>query len=132
MQRVAAYAVCVRDGSVLLARWTGREGPEWTLPGGGIDFGEHPRDAAVREVFEETGYHVRLDALLAVDAFRFRVSQHHLRIVYSGTVVGGELTFEIGGSTDQAAWVPLGDVPALKRVPLVDTGLAALAEPGRP
>ena len=27
----------------------------WTLPGGGIDFGEHPDDAVVREVYEETG-----------------------------------------------------------------------------
>ena len=37
--RVGAYAVCLRDGAVLLARLTGTD-PRWTLPGGGLDHGE--------------------------------------------------------------------------------------------
>ena len=40
--RVAAYAVCVRGGSLLLAHYTARD--EWALPGGGVDHGEHPYD----------------------------------------------------------------------------------------
>ncbi|WP_345028325.1 hypothetical protein [Kutzneria kofuensis] len=46
--RVAAYAVCVRDGAVLLARWVGPEGKLWTLPGGGhrARRGPVPRGAA--------------------------------------------------------------------------------------
>ena len=60
-QRVAAYAVIVRDGAVLLSRLAPSvsEIEMWTLPGGGIDFGEHPDDAVVREVHEETGLDVR-------------------------------------------------------------------------
>ncbi len=126
--RVAAYAVCIRGGEVLLARWTGPRGPEWTLPGGGLDHGEDPRDAAVREVEEETGYTARLDALLLVDSIHVvegEVDHHGVRIVYAATVTGGELRFEVDGSTDMAAWVPLGDVPELARVDLVDVGLAA-------
>ncbi|WP_229858718.1 NUDIX hydrolase, partial [Streptomyces anandii] len=39
--RVAAYAVCVRDGRMLLARWVARDGARrWTLPGGGMEHGE--------------------------------------------------------------------------------------------
>ena len=38
-------------------------------------------------------------------------------------IVGGELTAEIGGSTDLASWIPLVDVPALPRVSLVDAGI---------
>ncbi len=133
--RVAAYAVCVRGEDVLLARWIGPRGPEWTLPGGGLDHGEDPRDAAVREVDEETGYEVRLDTLLAVDSIRFvehqgSVDHHAIRIVYAATVIGGDLRFEVDGSTDMAAWVPLGDVPDLTRVDLVDVGLAASAREG--
>jgi len=45
VQRVAAYNVCVDDADrLLLCRLSGiTEAPgSWTLPGGGIDFGEHP------------------------------------------------------------------------------------------
>ena len=131
-QRVAAYAVVARAKEVLLARWTGPRGPEWTLPGGGLDFGEDPADAAVREVREETGYTVRLEGLLFVNSFRrvlpdAPVDFHAIQIVYTATVIGGELCHEIGGSTDMAAWHPIADVPALTRVQLVDMGLAAVS-----
>jgi len=131
-QRVAAYVVCARADEVLLARWISPRGPEWTLPGGGLDFGEDPADAAVREVREETGYTVRLDDLLFVNSFRrvlpdAPVDFHAIQIVYTATVIGGELCHEIGGSTDMAAWHPIADVPALTRVQLVDMGLAAVS-----
>ena len=107
--RVAAYSVVVHDGAVLLARYTGSDPPRWSLPGGGLDHGEDPRDAAVREVEEETGYRVRLDRLLTVDSVRILVrdadpplDQHGIRVIYSADVVGGELRDEVGGSTDHA------------------------------
>jgi ADP-ribose pyrophosphatase YjhB (NUDIX family) len=55
-QRIAAYAVLVRgadeDREVLLTRMSDRTRIQgvWTLPGGGIDHGEDPRDAVRREV----------------------------------------------------------------------------------
>ncbi|QNP63319.1 NUDIX hydrolase [Streptomyces genisteinicus] len=131
--RVAAYAVCVRDGQILLARWVARDGAKrWTLPGGGMDHGEDPLDTAVREVAEETGYRAEMTALLGIDSERHSYSRalgasadyQGLRIVYEGRVTGGELRPETGGSTDLAAWHPLAGVTALDRVPLVDTGLA--------
>ena len=129
-QRVAAYVVVGRADDVLLARWTGPRGPEWTLPGGGLDFGEDPADAAVREVREETGYTVRLDRLLFVNSFRrdfpdAPIDFHAIQIVYAGTVIGGDLCHEVDGSTDMAAWHPLAEVQELTRVPLVDLGLTA-------
>jgi ADP-ribose pyrophosphatase YjhB (NUDIX family) len=130
--RVAAYAVCRHDDAVLLARWTSPHGPRWTLPGGGVDHGEDPADAAVREVREETGFDVRLNGLLTVHSFRTvirdaaePIDHHGIQIVYGATVVGGELRFETDGSTDMAAWFPVAEVGALDRVQLVDVGLAA-------
>ena len=73
LQRVAAYNVCVDDASRLLmcrlSDITERPG-WWTLPGGGIDFGEHPEAGALRELEEETGLTGRIVELLAVDSLR--------------------------------------------------------------
>ncbi len=52
-----------------------------------------------------------------------RVDHQSLRLLYEGRVVGGALRPEANGSTDLAAWHPLAAVPALRRVPLVDTAL---------
>ncbi|MEV5414188.1 NUDIX hydrolase [Thermopolyspora sp. NPDC052614] len=127
--RLAAYAVCVREDEMLLARWVGAEGPRWTLPGGGVDHGEDPYDAAIREVAEETGYQVEIERLLGIHTIVVPVRDgsrdtfHGVRVVYEGRVVGGELRDEVGGSTDMAAWVALDRVAELDHVDLVDVAL---------
>ncbi|MFI8187468.1 NUDIX hydrolase [Streptomyces sp. NPDC085946] len=130
---MAAYAVCVRDDQVLLARSPAPGGTrEWVLPGGGMEHGEDPYDTVRREVEEETGYRITVTGLLGVDSrrhtFRGRfgrrpVDHHAVRLVYEGRVTGGELRHEVGGSTDFAAWQDLAAVPGLVRVSLVDIAL---------
>lgn len=135
-QRVGAYVVCVRDGQVLLVRLNPMLGlAGWSLPGGGVDQGEHPLDAAVREVAEETGYEVVIDRLLTVDSLHLTVGHdgspidhHGIRIIYAGMIVGGELRHEIGGSSDTAAWIDLDALDGIERVTLVGIGLAAWGE----
>ncbi|WP_235502721.1 MULTISPECIES: NUDIX hydrolase [unclassified Kitasatospora] len=133
-QRVAAYGVAVQDGRVLLARWVGRDGTRaWTVPGGGLDHGEDPYAAVIREVREETGYQVEPERLLGIHSqhlldppFARKGSPkdfHGLRIVYGVRVAGGSLRNEVEGSTDLAAWIPLDEVADLPRVSLVDIAL---------
>ena len=130
--RLAAYALLSDDeGRVLLALWN--EEPErlWTLPGGGVDLDETASEAAVREVREETGYEIELVRLLGVDSFVVRGERadgggrplKSVRVVFEGRVVAGELTNEVDGTTDEARWFPLAEVPGLPRVPLVDAAL---------
>ena len=38
---------------------------------------------------------------------------------YEATVIGGELRDEVDGSTDEARWIPLAEVPSLVREPMV-------------
>lgn len=129
--RVAAYAVITDGDRILLAHWNSPTRPAWTMPGGGIDPGEDPKDAAVREVFEETGFHVELDGILGTDSQVIAAKDRlhgegpiqALRILYRAHIVGGDLRNEEDGSTDEAAWFPLSEVPALTRVGLVDTAL---------
>jgi len=54
-----ACGALVRDGRILMVHHVEGERTYWTLPGGGIEPGETPEQAAVREVFEETGIAVR-------------------------------------------------------------------------
>jgi 8-oxo-dGTP diphosphatase len=137
--RLAAYALLVDDSDgdekVLLAWWNG-EGhsePAWSLPGGGIEFDESLRDGLVREVFEETGYHVTPGPLLVDDFFTgtgrtFDGPFRSQRFVFDATITGGELgTTEVDGSTDYAAWVPLAELEGQPRAGIVDIALAARA-----
>jgi len=51
-------------------------------------------------------------------------------VMFEGTVVGGELTPELDGTTDEARWIPLAEVPDLPHVRIVATALRLL-EPTR-
>ncbi len=54
-----------QDGKILLVRET-MDGGRWTVPGGWIDPGDLPAEAAVRELFEETGFTGKVVKLAAV------------------------------------------------------------------
>ncbi|GEP33813.1 hypothetical protein NSZ01_15810 [Nocardioides szechwanensis] len=140
VQRVAAYAVILRDGCILLSRLAPRlsRGELWTLPGGGLDHGEDPREAVVREVYEETGLPVtvgetaRTFSLHLPDTWRHgrRANAHSLRIVYEGWVpvdAPEPHVVEVGGSTVDAAWHPVAGVldGSVPTVSLVREALAA-------
>ena len=138
--RPAAYAVIVNDRQeILLSHWVGGF---WTLPGGGMDPGEHPEDAALREVTEETGYTARLTGLIGVNSHvipgKHRTSGTDdlqiLQIVYTAEIVGGEMQVEVGGSTDDVGWFKLTDVPSLDHSVLVGFGLGRFeaGTPGHP
>src|SRR4051794_25657842 len=111
VQRVGAYGVCVDDDRrILLCRLTAvtsRPG-WWTLPGGGVDFGEHQTAALLREIREETGLDAVVGELLEVDSIaRFirmdasedPVDYHAVRVIYRATVTGGSLVHEVSGTT---------------------------------
>jgi len=122
-QRVGAYAVIIRDGQILLSRLAPRisRTPLWTLPGGGLDHGEDPRSAVVREVAEETGLAATVSSEARVYSMhnataRYgsrRADYHALRIVFDGWVPRDSPppeVAEVDGSTVEAAWLPLESV----------------------
>ena len=126
VQRVAAYAV-LRDGDrVLLVRAGAASGVRgtWFLPGGGVEHGEHPEDALVREVEEETGYRCAPRALLRVLSSSTELPErgrllHTVGLVYRAEIRGGALRDEVAGSTDKAAWLAADEALALPLAPFV-------------
>jgi ADP-ribose pyrophosphatase YjhB (NUDIX family) len=77
---LAAYAVCIKDRRLLLARCVSPAGESsWTLPGGRVEHGEDPFDAVIREVAEETGCDAMVDRLLGVDSRFIPAAERRLR-----------------------------------------------------
>lgn len=112
-QRIAAYGLLARPGEVLMVRSGagGRFPGRWSLPGGGVDHGEHPADALRREFREETGLIVQVAAgpRAYSDVLVPRTGEklHTVRLCWDVTAAPGVLCSEEGDSTDRVEWIPL-------------------------
>lgn len=118
-QRVAAYAVVVSARGLLATQYSSRTAVDgrWGMPGGGLDDGEEPGAAVVREVHEETAQHVELGPLVAVQTSHWvgrspsgRAEDFHaVRLVYRATCPEPDVprVLDVGGTTADARWVEL-------------------------
>ncbi|MGH3712007.1 MAG: NUDIX hydrolase [Micromonosporaceae bacterium] len=124
LRRIAAYALCTDpDGRVLLVRGAAQSvtAGVWSLPGGGVDHGEHPHDTVVREVAAEAGLAVDVSTLREVRADLRELpgrglALHTDRLIYEATVLdhAAETAHRAGdpaaapygnGTVDEARWV---------------------------
>jgi len=86
LYQVFAAGVVFRGGELLLVKSTYQRMHPWGLPGGGVERGESPDDAVVRELFEETSIEVKVDRVLFVKSMR----PDRVGIYYLCRHVGGE------------------------------------------
>jgi ADP-ribose pyrophosphatase YjhB (NUDIX family) len=138
--RLAAYALCKdEDGRMLLCRIAPGypAAGYWTLPGGGVSFGEDPADTVRRELTEETGLTGSPSGLAFVHSSggvnHGDVDEqpwHGVRIVYHVAVTGGELRDEVDESSDRAAWWHIEEVEQLPIVEMVRVALDYLSSLG--
>ncbi|MBM7369456.1 NUDIX hydrolase [Gordonia hydrophobica] len=115
---LAAGAVVVDDAGRILMVKRGHD-PEkgrWSVPGGHVEVGETLREAAAREVFEETGFEVAVGDELWCVTVPYDGSDTFEIHDFSATVIGGSL--RAGDDADDARWVAPGD---LTNLPLVAT-----------
>lgn len=105
---IAAGAVVLRRGQQVLLVHRPRY-DDWSFPKGKLDRGEQPAAAAVREVAEETGLHVRLGVPLSSQ--RYPVAGRRAKVVHYwvGRVVGGDDVsgYAVNHEIDDVAWVPV-------------------------
>jgi 8-oxo-dGTP diphosphatase len=114
----AVGIVCFRGDEVLLIRrGKAPRAGEWSLPGGRIEWGESAKDAALRELREETGVSAELIGLVDVvdGVFRSRESGeiwgHYVLIDFAARWREGAP--EAGDDAAEARFVPISDVDQL-------------------
>ena len=99
----AAGGVVVRGGEVCLVHRPRYD--DWTLPKGKLDDGESFEDAALREVWEETGLRCRLGAEL--EAVRYRDQKDRPKVVrYWVMEVVEDEGFAPNDEVDELRWLP--------------------------
>lgn len=130
--RYDTYAVCLRSRAVLLTqRWDGdANSGVWTLPGGGLEWGEPPADGVLRALHEQAGLRGRVTSILGVDTelhrpWRQRGPLHSIRFIYRVEADGQLRAIEGSGAVD-VQWIPFDRLADLPLVPLVPTALDML------
>jgi ADP-ribose pyrophosphatase YjhB (NUDIX family) len=136
--RLAAYGIIRRDDRLLVCRVAPGSVGEgiWTLPGGGLEFGESPEIAVLREVTEETGFEAAITGQpeIRTDTGVWQrrsgpVRYHTVRFLYPMAITGGAERVEVDGSTDAVAWLTPTELLELRASgrlgdliePLIDT-----------
>ncbi|HEX2033966.1 MAG TPA: NUDIX domain-containing protein [Chloroflexota bacterium] len=142
--RVAAKAVIIQDGKLLVTENVDDDGHWYILPGGGQEHGETLPQALRRECREELGVEVDVGELLYV---RDYIGRHHeyaatdgeehaLELMFACTVRPGQVPGN-GTNPDQrqvgVAWLPVAELDGYRLYPKVLRALIAeLARAGRP
>lgn len=97
--KVTAAVMAEQQGRILMVRRTMEPGlGQWCFPGGFMEIGETPQQAAIRECQEESGYDVEINRLIDVFYYEdYRGSG--VLIMYKGKITGGRP--QSGDDTDR-------------------------------
>jgi ADP-ribose pyrophosphatase YjhB (NUDIX family) len=110
--KIDVRGAVVHEGKILLIQE--RMDERWAMPGGWADLGDAPASVAEREVWEESGYLVKAEKVVAVmDANRIEPMEfyHAFKIIFLCKLIGGEP--QISHETLAVDFFNLNDLPPL-------------------
>ena len=110
--KVDVRGAVVRDGKILLIQE--KADGKWAMPGGWGDLGDAPAETVAREVWEESGFTVKVDKLIGVyDGNRIQPFEfyHAYKLIFLCSITEGERTTSI--ETLAVDFFDLDDLPTL-------------------
>jgi ADP-ribose pyrophosphatase YjhB (NUDIX family) len=109
-QVFAAAVIFDEDKNILLVKSTYQRFHPWGLPGGSLEYGEHPEEAVIREVWEETALTVCVEKLLLINSWvPDRVGMYYLCRITGGT-------FYPSDEVSEFAYFSLDNLPDLHSI----------------
>ena len=132
--RIRVAVALLEEGKLLLVEHCKDDHRYWLLPGGGLEWGEGLKDAARRELLEETGVEAEIGhLLLASETVSPDSSRHLLHMVFSARRLGSSPHSPTSPAEERITdvrWVPLSEVASLVFHPPIGPTLAAMGEEG--
>jgi 8-oxo-dGTP pyrophosphatase MutT (NUDIX family) len=102
--------VVVRRGHRFLLTQERKYGSTWSIPGGRVEPGETLVDAAIREVFEETGVPIRVDGLLRIE-HAASMNGVRMRVLFTGSPIDDTAPKTTADDESLgAAWLTLDEI----------------------
>ncbi len=103
---VGVGVVVVRGDELLLVQRRHHGAGTWSTPGGYLDPGETPEEAAVRETREETGVEVDRPTFLALSNDVHPDGKHNVTLWFAARFVAGEAHLAAPDESLAVGWFP--------------------------
>lgn len=108
-------ACCLNEDRKILMALQGKpdEEPKWSVPSGGVEHGETLEECCIREVWEETGYRIRIDQKLFEkrgQSYGWDVEVHYFR---AAVVAGSACIQDSDGLIHEVGWKSRSEITNL-------------------
>src|SRR5579859_2411523 len=86
---------------------------KWSMPGGGVEIGEHPEDTVKREIQEELGLEIELltqNPIVISHMNSIDASEQNILLVYPAMYTSGIINVEADEETSDARWFDYNEI----------------------